>query len=369
MNELIKYIPLLTDHESEVNKQRIKELIDALKNNDAVLFVGAGLSLHACPSWDSLVQKLESLVTTCDPPFSKNETLRKSNPLKYVDEIKKFIIKTYGHDDRYKNELCAIFGKDNFLEIHKKLLHLPFIGIITTNYDTILESALKEIESNLPIQFWFTLDNDKARFISNFLKSLNRSTKIQRSIAHLHGIYNDPGKIILGEMDYFEHYGFDEKGSNFKKITIAYKFLWSILATRRVVFVGFSMNDKYIELMLKYVCNDLWSWKSGSHFFITDINNNNSNSQKTNAKKFYNDYGLSTIFYENLDEKHYGLESLVDDITASIFSESERNKSIIKGNPITNPNSQLNKKEEVELKQWANSINRKMIHKSKLDED
>ena len=50
MNGLTKNIPLLTPEELDTNEKGKTELINAIKNNETILFVGAGLSQPICPS-------------------------------------------------------------------------------------------------------------------------------------------------------------------------------------------------------------------------------------------------------------------------------------------------------------------------------
>jgi len=67
MNGLTKNIPLLTPEELDTNEKGKTELINAIKNNETILFVGAGLSQPICPSWQGLISKLEDLAKRIDP--------------------------------------------------------------------------------------------------------------------------------------------------------------------------------------------------------------------------------------------------------------------------------------------------------------
>ena len=134
---------IFTPEERDENEGRKRELIELVVSGEAVLIVGAGSSARVgYVTWDGLLEKLEDLANRCGPGL--NQT-RKDNPLEYAEDIKSHIEKT---DDigKYYDLLYELFqpnaqGSDEF---HKLLVNLPVRGILTTNYDTVLETALIE---------------------------------------------------------------------------------------------------------------------------------------------------------------------------------------------------------------------------------
>ena len=367
MNGLTKNIPLLTPEELDTNEKGKTELINAIKNNETILFVGAGLSQPICPSWQGLISKLEDLAKRIDTSFKPNENLRKKSLLQYVDSIKQFIKDKEGDLNKYYNELRRIFKKEDCEDKHRKLFKIPFLGFITTNYDLILEKALRESDqNNISMKYWFTLAKDSGPpDVSDFFLSLNNSLSMEKKIAHIHGVYDDPSNIILSLEDYLINYGYDANGVPKIAPTLHYKFLWSLLATRRVIFIGFSMNDDYINLMLKIVCKDLWRWNSKSHFLITDINNENKTSQYQNAQRFSEEFAITTIFYENDNGTHKGLEDYIDEIIDSVKIVETEIK-ISKGNEKVKTSSFGSTKETLDdIRKWTKETNIKMIKKSR----
>ena len=174
------------------------------------------------------------------------------------------------------------------------------------------------------------IGKDPPRLIHEFLLARNNDPKIKQRIAHIHGIYRNPESTVLSSKDYQEAYGLVAYGNIFKlkdyqeissfelssenqvqkssEWTFHRKLLWAVLATRRVVFVGFSMNDPYLNKMLETVSEDLWGWDKSTHFAIMSISYESAVDSKTKSEKLKSDYGVSTVFYEILGNSHQGLD-------------------------------------------------------------
>ena len=180
------------------------------------------------------------------------------------------------------------------------------------------------------------IGSDPPRLIHEFLLARNNDPRIQQRIAHLHGTYRNSESIILSSKDYQKAYGLVacediSKSKDHQKIsgfelsserqveknsewTFHRKLLWAVLATRRVVFVGFSMNDPYLNKMLETVSEDLWGWGKSIHFAIMNISSESAGDSKTKAKKLKSDYGVSTVFYEVSSKSHQGLDDIITEI-------------------------------------------------------
>ena len=216
--------------------------------------------------------------------FRPDKEKRKKAPLVYAEDIKSYICNKTCTLDRYHNFLLEIFQPKTpgCHKLHKLLVELPFRGILTTNYDTVLKEALleKKIEAEQKEEKAILIDEtplligtDPPRLIHEFLLARNNDPKIPQRIAHLHGMYRTPESIILSYNDYVTKYGLyveqpNQYQSNKDKWTLHRKLLWSVLATRRVVFIGFSMDDPYFKKMLETVIEDLWGWDQSIHFAI-----------------------------------------------------------------------------------------------------
>jgi hypothetical protein len=273
-------------------------------------------------TWDALIQNLEQLAVECGDSFTVDISTREGDVLRYAETIKRHIVKTQGDLDRYYQRLYALYRTrtPSCGDLHKALVRLPVRGILTTNYDTVLEAALVQTNTNEHgHDNSLVVGDDLAVRVSEFLMSLNNIERIPRRVAHLHGRYDQPAGIVLSLEDYAKAYGVKLHRTNGEAARevqwrLHRKVLWAILATRRAVFVGFSMNDPYLREMLKTVSEDLWRWDEPVHFAIMDIRPEDAIQKKRGAEILREQYGIEVVFYENQDGGHQGLNRLVEEL-------------------------------------------------------
>ncbi len=344
-NQETIFSEVFTPKERDENEKRKRELIELLESGEAMLLVGAGSSARlSYVTWDGLLTDLESLAIQCGD-FEKNEEKRIAKPLEYAEDIKSHIRENREDDlGIYHDRLSEIFEPKSQPsdEFHRLLVNLPVRGIMTTNYDTVLEEALlaKKLEAQINPEQSANVDEqplvigqDAHRYIHQFLLARYNDPHLPQRIAHLHGIYRFPDKITLSEADYIETYGQyvkegtmteNDKIKDEKTIeevwTLHRKILWAVLATRRVIFVGFSMDDPYFNKMLEIVGKDFWVWNKPIHFAIMSISPDNSEASQARlkAERIMRDYGIETLFYPDTDGKHQGLADLIYEIAKKL---------------------------------------------------
>ena len=310
---------IFTPEERDQNEERKRELIELVASGEAILIVGAGSSARVdYVTWDGLMQELEDLASQYDD-FEKDEEKRVNEQLAYAEDIKSYIRDKTGGLGRYYALLQNLFSPKNppFNDFHRKLVALPFRGILTTNYDPVLEAALGDIERSFAYDNWLVIDENSAGRVHEFLMAMNNDKRITRRIAHLHGKFDTPSNIILSIEDYYRAYGLRLTTSHVQRDsewTLYRKLLWAVLATRRVVFIGFSMKDPYFNKMLETVSADLWRWDKSIHFAIMSISSTNAENSKTRADGLRREYGVDTVFYEDSDNSHQGLDRILDEI-------------------------------------------------------
>lgn len=315
---------IFTSKEWDENEERKRELIELVASGEAVLMVGSGSSARVgYVTWDGLLEELEDLANRCGTGLDQT---RKGDKLAYAEDIKSHIQNKTGDLRRYYALLRNLFSPKDppFENFHRKLVLLPFRGILTTNYDTVLEAALGDIEPRFAYDNWLVIDENSAGQVNEFLMAMNNDKRMTRRIAHLHGRFNLPSSIILSIEDYRRTYGSRISTNHVQKDsewTLYKKLLWAVLATRRVVFIGFSMTDPYFNKMLETVSADLWRWDKSIHFAIMSISsknaensNKNAENLKTRADGLRREYGVDTIFYEDSDNSHQELDRILDEI-------------------------------------------------------
>ena len=308
----------------EENDERKHELIKFIDSGEAILIVGAGSSRRmGYPGWSCLVERLKDLANECGAGFKLDEEKHEDDPLKYlkyVEDIKSHIRDKTDSLGRYHSLLYNSFKLrhppfDNF---HKMLVSLPFRGILTTNYDIVLEKALDKVELASTSDNSLIIDDGSAGRVHEFLRAMTDSS-LTRRIAHLHGQFDPPGSIILSIEDYERAYGLKFTANQVQRDsewTLHRKLLWAVLATRRAVFIGFSMKDPYLNRILDAVSEDLWIWDESTHYVILGLSSDRDEYSK--AIELKRKYGIDTVFYpvfdESLDDSHQGLYDIVAEI-------------------------------------------------------
>ena len=327
---------IFTPEEEKENNERKQELIELIASGEAILIVGAGSSRRVdYPDWPGLLQELENVANRWGDGFKPDTVKCEDDPLAYAEDIKSYICEQKNGLKRYYASLEQLFEfKDSRCkDFHRRLVLLPFRGILTTNYDIVLEVALNEVGQPSTPDNSLVINKDSAGQVDKFLRGLSDAGAPCR-IAHLHGRYDYPQNIILSSNDYQKAYGLAaykdiselkflganqvQRGTEW---TLHRKLLWAVLATRRVVFVGFSMEDPYFEKMLETVSEDLWRWDKSIHFAIMSISPNSVKDlkdsvkdSKDKAERLKNRYGVDTLFYEDSDKSHLRLDHIVAEI-------------------------------------------------------
>lgn len=121
-----------------MGKERVFELI---RKEDVVLFVGAGMSMYAGYPSGAMLSKI----------FYDNLSKDLKSDIEFTEDLPKLTNDIYYLKGGNKNYLLQIlkreFQKEPIsTEIHQLLAKIPhFKTIITTNYDTLIESTNKNM--------------------------------------------------------------------------------------------------------------------------------------------------------------------------------------------------------------------------------
>lgn len=277
----------------------VQRLVSVLQDNP-VLMVGAGSSkIVGYPLWPDLINELNTLT----PALQRGES---EDLLIYAGRIKDQLSKE-GRIEEYYDFLRKTFQPDikNFAAFHCSLLNLGFKGVITTNYDIVLELAASSSSCWCePIDL---CSLEQKYIVSKFLRSIARN-QTMNLILHLHGCFRNPKKIVLTQKDYLDVYGeiIDEEKLKYGQAlnTFHRKVIWSLLATHQVVFIGFSMSDEFFIKMLEIVKEDFELDTEPIHFAII------SDKDKERTSKILRSKGVFPLFYPH-SEDHQGLQDLI----------------------------------------------------------
>jgi hypothetical protein len=208
----------------------------AIKNGQAILFAGAGVSAAlGAPTWGQLIEHIGD-----DLGFEKDVFSTLSDSYLTLAEYYKIQTGSIGPLRSWMDRSWS-FSDDTIKrsEIHKYIADLNFPIIYTTNYDRNIERALR-------------LHGKEARRILN-VKDLIKVEGNETQVIKLHGDFDDDDSIVLTETDYFKRLSFDSP------LDIR---LRSDVLARPVLFIGYSLSDINVRILL----HKLWeTWDSSPH--------------------------------------------------------------------------------------------------------
>jgi hypothetical protein len=257
------------------------ELIQAIKNNKCILFVGSGLSAKVkrssnknLPLWGSFLEELLAWSKAKNAifwngPEEIQDIIKKGNYLLAAQELQECI--SLGEFAEFLN---TVFRDKKVIptETHKNIFRTPFRAILTTNYDTLLEGAFALThDGQMPIKF----TQEDLQTISSPLRSED---------FFLFKIHGDIDRPVLGSKSY----------NQILFRTPEYlHFLETLFTTHTVLFVGFSGNDIDLDFVTDRL-STIYSRTLNKHYILLP----NDKYNLTEKRRLLLDKRLEVIDYE-----------------------------------------------------------------------
>ncbi|WP_127495919.1 SIR2 family protein [Paenibacillus glycanilyticus] len=288
-------------------------IVEAIKNDKLILFVGAGLSTPlGFPNWNDLViQVLNELVNEDKRYQILKDGLEQKmfQTLEVLDKIKHRRKEVYEVLDR---EIDRSLDGLN-LELHKKLGKISS-KIITTNYDKVLENATR----------FKKVVFDNTFHIASLLEKDNYLLK-------LHGCIENPEKCIFFQDDYDLLY----------TDTAAIERLKGLISDYTILFIGFSLSDEYVKKQFEYI-NKLYGRFSKNHYIITT---NNSFEETDGVRPIkISDWDQLDLYLdqlieikENLDQTSISTELIIEE--TKVIKKVDFRIAILISTPIDKDNT------------------------------
>lgn len=281
--------------ENQANLDAYTDLVKTLRGGGAIALIGAGSSARVgYPVWSKLLALMAEEILR-HRPLVKDELTQLAgveDQLWRAEEYRRLL-----GPNHYAALIRQIFGpKDVTVErFHELLVQLPFRHVLTTNYDPVLEDAHTRA-LRLPARRveW----RDQAD-VQEFIQKLGDPAGHSRRYVYLHGRYNDPESLVLTESDYSNHYYM--RADTLPK-------LWSLMATQRVVFIGFSLSDLDLMALFRLVKGQL-GHGAPRHFAVLALDSRKDSSVE--RRRLTEKYGIEPVFYP-WSENHGALVDLVE---------------------------------------------------------
>lgn len=214
----------------------ITQIKKSIKENSLILFVGAGISANSnLPTWGELIQSLKKELNLPEE--------RTDSPLR----IAQYYYDTFGKN-QYTKKIEEIFFKRGLSkpnELHKLIEKIAPKHIITTNYDSLLES---QFESGL-LRYNVVAEDKDIPYTSS-----------ERYLIKMHGDFSKKN-IVLKEEDYLDY------PLNFPMISTL---IQSLIMNHTLLFVGYSLSDSTFNSIFRMIQNTFKLDAKNAYFYTPE---------------------------------------------------------------------------------------------------
>ena len=237
----------------------LKELLSERKLS---IFAGSGISVDSnLPDWDGFIDKYieicDDLNASLDPSLQFTDIIADARDSKERDLISTITAlkdkvrecKEHGvNTDFCDDELNTLFYASEPNEYHKYIVATDYNHIITTNYDSLLEKAAKELGYKALLTRSFSYTEQQNLSIAVYSG--------KTAIIHAHGKISDIklDQFVLTKEDYL---------SIMKHNPCFRLIINSIYLTNSVLFAGYGGSDPHFEDIISDL-NMTLNWDNGS---------------------------------------------------------------------------------------------------------
>jgi hypothetical protein len=260
-----------------------QSLIKEVAERRAIVFFGSGASrgctsttqVSSPPDWHDLLVRLNRSIAN---NATRNEVNNLINEKKYLDAAEIICTEVNSPDRRIL--LRDIFLSPQFKQsrIHELIFELDPKISVTTNFDKIYEDYYHRLGAQADFQVCCYNEN-------NILSSLRSPSRV---FIKAHGCIDDTDKVVLSRT------GFHRARDNFPQF---YRVLDSLFMVSTILFVGYSLTDPDIQLVLE---NAAISVKCAHpHYAFMQAWHNTILKKATEEA-----YNLQVIEYDNTNGTH-----------------------------------------------------------------
>ncbi len=302
----------------QLNANVVEELVDLLVERKPILLAGAGCSVDlGYPDWWTLVHEIRGELA---PGIEIDEGMDIKDA---AELVKRECAKAADGECAFNRYLGQRFSpkRPNSGPLQERVVRLGFAGLVTTNYDVVLETAVQARYSGYSCQPVNLCDPERSYLVLDFFRELGQEPCPY--VLHLHGCFDRPAKIVLARSDYMHFYNkmpiatsIEEQKRWTPRDSLHRRTIWALLATRRVVFVGFSLRDDFFVDVMNVWRTDFSLRRERPHFAIIGVRSD-ADLMRTSEK--LHSMQVKPIFYEIPCERphdHSGLQTVIADLAA-----------------------------------------------------
>jgi hypothetical protein len=278
-------------------------LISELASRRCIVFLGAGVSAGCIsedgnvrpPTWPQLLERFKELMRRDEDKATADAMIQKE---KFLDAAEIMLSSVSRGDFTSFIRQQFVIPRFQPSPIHVAVLKIDPKVVITTNFDNIYDSYCT---SGMAADGYNICRYYETHFVTDLRSPV-------RLIVKAHGCVSNPAKIVLTRSDYF---GARQEYGNF------YKILDALFLTNTLFFVGYTLTDPDIQLVLENV--NIAASSDHPHYAL--IPDDIHASIKSSAEKSYN---IEFIQYEpgNYDEVNESLSELAVQVIQ--FREKQR---------------------------------------------
>lgn len=214
----------------------IDRYVKEIRNNNAAIFAGAGFSKSAgYVDWKYLLKNIaEELGLDVEKEYD-------------LVSLAQYCYNKNGNRSIINDVIYEEFSKEKGIdENHRILARLPIFTYWTTNYDSLIEDALKENQRIVDVKY--------------HNKHLSVTKPHRDAVVYkMHGDVSNPDETILIKDDYEKYY------------RVHAQFLTALngdLISKTFLFIGFSFTDPNIDYILSRIRIDYDSQNNRQHYAI-----------------------------------------------------------------------------------------------------
>ncbi|MCA1576386.1 MAG: SIR2 family protein [Acidobacteria bacterium] len=278
------------------------DLLREVVRGNCVVFIGAGPSVGAgLPTWFQLIRQMAD--------WCEKHGVHLSNKadIEHLISVKKDLLaaadamQTEMGEDSYRQFMVEVFLRPDLkpTEVHEIVAKIPFVGAATTNYDSLVEESFRQTRPQEPVRVFTQVDYEQL------------GTALQAKeffVLKAHGTIERIETIVLGRRDY----------NRLIHASQGYRtFLRALFINRTVFFLGFSMTDPDLLLLLGEL-NEIFQGHSPTHFALMDV----TSATQTEQEQFLEHYRVNIIPYVPSTDAHLEVKSFLIELNEKVHQQA-----------------------------------------------